>query len=429
MTCCVERLSAMSRRVASMVMCLVLVACGGGGSPLPQSPDVVLENPSSGANVMKVYVDAGPGNNEVNRLYTDITICQPGSTTNCQTIEHVLVDTGSTGLRILSSALNSGLTPTPITSSNQRLVNCVQFLDGSHAWGPMARVDLQLGGETISNLPVQLMGDAAYASTASRCGAAEDALTSASELGAQAVLGISHFANDCGESCTSNSGNGYYYQCSTADCTSVAGTTASLDQQLANPVPRLSANHNGFVVNLPPVPAPGAGTLRGEIILGIGTQENNLTGSVKLLSTDGNGYVNTRIDTTAAQATYSDAFIDTGSNGIYFDNNWSALSPCGSEGPGFYCPASDVSLRTSMTGQNSTSATVDFTVSNAGDLFAARDDAVIPNLSGPVGDSAIFDWGLPFYFGRKVYQGLQGKTATVGTQTATGPFIAFQAPD
>jgi hypothetical protein len=195
MTCYVDRLSAVARRTASMVLCLLLVACGGGGSPLPQSPDVALDNPGSGANIMKVYVDAGPNRNEVNRLYTDITICQPG-TNNCQTIDQVLVDTGSTGLRILASEINSTLVPTPLMNDGQRLLNCVQFLDGSHGWGPMARVDLKLGGETIANLPVQLMGDADYASTASNCGAAVDALINASELGAKAVLGISYFTND-----------------------------------------------------------------------------------------------------------------------------------------------------------------------------------------------------------------------------------------
>ena len=39
----------------------------------------------------------------VNILYVNVTICAPGSTTNCQTIDHVQVDTGSQGLRILSS--------------------------------------------------------------------------------------------------------------------------------------------------------------------------------------------------------------------------------------------------------------------------------------------------------------------------------------
>jgi hypothetical protein len=42
-------------------------------------------------------------------VFTTVTICAPGSTTNCQTIDHVQVDTGSVGLRIISSVLASGL--------------------------------------------------------------------------------------------------------------------------------------------------------------------------------------------------------------------------------------------------------------------------------------------------------------------------------
>jgi hypothetical protein len=179
-------------------------------------------------------------------------------------------------------------------------------------------------------------------------------------------------------------------------------------------------------VNLPAVPAPGAPTLMGEIVLGIGTQANNQVGSVSLLSTDEVGYVNTQITTTNAQKTYPKAFIDTGSNGLYFDNGLALLRECtNDEGPGFYCPSSDVQLSTTVTGQNRVSATVAFTVSNAGNLFASRNDAVMPNLAGPVGDSATFDWGLPFYFGRKVYQGLDGKSTTLDGQSVTGPFIAF----
>ena len=56
-------------------------------------------------NVQPITVNAGPANNYANGLFTSVTICVPGSTANCQTIDGVLVDTGSSGLRILSSAL------------------------------------------------------------------------------------------------------------------------------------------------------------------------------------------------------------------------------------------------------------------------------------------------------------------------------------
>ncbi len=41
--------------------------------------------------------------------FVTITVCAPAAPTNCQTIDHILVDTGSSGLRIISSALSSAL--------------------------------------------------------------------------------------------------------------------------------------------------------------------------------------------------------------------------------------------------------------------------------------------------------------------------------
>ena len=48
------------------------------------------------ANVASVVVDAGPaGTSDVNTLFTTVTVCVPGSTTSCQTIDHIQVDTAS----------------------------------------------------------------------------------------------------------------------------------------------------------------------------------------------------------------------------------------------------------------------------------------------------------------------------------------------
>jgi hypothetical protein len=64
---------------------------------------------SAGTNQVPLVVDAGPtGANVINIPYVSVTLCAPG-TTNCQTIDHVSVDTGDSGLRILASVLQPGL--------------------------------------------------------------------------------------------------------------------------------------------------------------------------------------------------------------------------------------------------------------------------------------------------------------------------------
>src|SRR5579862_3009903 len=69
------------------------------------------------ANTLPVVVDAGPSGlvaqNIVaaNTLYATVTICTPGSTSACQTIDHVQVDTGSIGLRIIQEAMSGTAVP------------------------------------------------------------------------------------------------------------------------------------------------------------------------------------------------------------------------------------------------------------------------------------------------------------------------------
>ena len=407
---------------------LGLVACGGGSSSPNSSTPVSLGNPSTGNNVMAVYVDLGPNGNDVNRLYTNITICQPG-TSVCETIDHVLVDTGSTGLRLLSEAVtNPAITQSSVRTGTNPLLSCAQFLDLSYAWGPVVKVDLQLGGETIPNLPTQLAGAPTYAALgqASACAGSGtyEALNTVAQLGAKGILGMGLLQRDCGSLCTTNAAIGYYYTCTTNACNAITGATASLSEQLRNPVPLLRFDNNGFVVNLPAVPAPGASSLTGEIVFGIDTQSNNAFSNVTALTTNSLGYIRrTQVTSSQAVATYASSFIDTGSNGIFFDSTWDALQPCGlrPDPEGFYCPSTDLALSAIMTGFNLSSKPVNFNVSNAKTLFQNRNDAVIPSLGGPINWIGIFDWGLPFYFGRKVFHGIDGEVTTLGT----GPFIAF----
>ena len=420
-----------SRWAALLVMTLVLLACGGGGAPPSASSG--LPKPTRGANVMPGYVDAGPGNNEVNRLYTDVTICQPGNPGNCQTIDHVLVDTGSTGLRLLAGLVNTSITQTRVNTGNATpLLNCTQFLDGSYAWGPVARVDLRIDGQTVSDLPVQLMGDNSVSNLDGGCSGNGQytAILDVDGLGAKGILGISYFAQDCGVYCTSqgepslgfhNKSNGYYYTCTSEACNGAVGATPALTDQLTNPVVRLNVNNNGFIINLPAAISPGSARLTGEVIFGIGTQVNNAFAAGAVLTTDPEGYVQTKLINLNPGQTFNDGFIDTGSNGIFFD---STINLCSKD---WYCPANPELVSASITGKNGQSTSISFTVGNAQRLFSQANYAVIPALAGPIGEdpanrpSAIFDWGLPFYYGRKVYQAIDGASTPAGI----GPFMAF----
>jgi len=429
--CCADLLHL---RVALVLVATLLSACGGGGggetaSTPPNVPGGPALNslPAAPAvqNEMRVYVDAGPPDTgyNVNRLYADVTVCfpgksSPGSATQCQTIEHVLVDTGSTGLRLLSSVMAPALSLNrQMSTDDLPLLNCAQFVDNTSAWGPVVIADIVLAGMKAANLPIQVVGDPAFnsltAATPSPCSG--KAMTTAKELGANGILGVGLFKEDCGVRCSDIVNNGAYYTCNDAGCTATVGARANLAQQVQNPVARFATDNNGVRINLPAVAAPGAPLVEGTLTIGIGTQS---LASVTVLSTNPSGRITTRLAAPNQPNNFTDSFIDSGSNGLFFD---STITKCGPGGEGFYCPASPTTLSATLEGANGATRALSFTVDKATDLFAGGVKHVLPTLAGDIGDARIFDWGLPFFYGRRVFFGIEGMASTLGP----GPFYAF----
>jgi hypothetical protein len=398
---------------------LAFVSCGGGGGGASVVPTPAPTNPS---NVVSVIVDAGPNSNSVNTLYTTVTVCVPGSTTSCQTIDHIQVDTGSYGLRLLAPVLTLSL-PVTTASDGNSLVECTQFVDG-YSWGPIALADIQVGEETATSVPIQVIGGSAFAvdPNCSNKGTAEDTVAA---FGANGILGIGVFEQDCGSGCApsttvDNSANGFYYSCTTAAC---VGTTVALNSQVLNPIRLFTTDNDGSILVLPSVAAPGTTTLTGSLIFGIDTQSNNASGSETILAVDGIGDFTTVFNS----QTLTQSFLDSGTNGIFFD--YTALTLCSDPNfKGFYCPAVPTSIAATLTGTNNTSITESFTVDNAQTLATNNPTfSVLPTLAGTFSTatssntSNTFDWGLPFYYGRRVFTAIENQRTAVDT----GPYVAF----
>ena len=232
--------------VASLGFLLLATGCGGGGDA----------SPSGGQNVQAITVDFGPTGN-INLLFATVTICAPG-TSNCQSIDHVLVDTGSTGLRILSGALSSSLSLRQQTNVNgDPFVECGQFASG-YTWGPVKVADVRMAGEQAGSIPIQVIGDPAFPAVPADCSAIGQALDSVNALGANGLLGVGVFQQDCGPACASSAIPiilGTYYICPRAGC---QPTRASLTQQLQNPIGMFPVDNNGVIIALPSVSATGS---------------------------------------------------------------------------------------------------------------------------------------------------------------------------
>jgi hypothetical protein len=356
-----------------------------------------------------VVVNGGPANNSVNTLYTSVTVCVPGTTT-CQTIDNIQVDTGSFGLRLLAQALTLML-PVTTAANGNALVECTEFVDG-FSWGPVALVDVQIAGESASSVPVQLIGDPRYPTVASDCSSAgqnpEDTIA---QFGANGILGIGPFAQDCGSFCVTNIPTpAVYNSCTPSAC---QGTLVTLTSQVQNPVTLFAADNNGTIISLPSVPADGEVDLTGSLIFGIDTQSNNQSGSQTVLTLDSTGSLTTIFN----GQTLNMSFIDSGSNATFFD---SSITPCSNSGfTSFYCPASTLTLQATLQGANGTSIVESFSVANAEMLDSTF--TAFPGLAGPNPTPGSFDWGLPFFFGRRVATAIEGNTTSAGT----GPYFAF----
>jgi Protein of unknown function (DUF3443) len=375
-------------------------------------------------NTQALQVNLGPGNfYGPNGLFTDVTICVSGTST-CQDIPNVLVDTGSEGLRLLSSQVTLTL-PVTTDSSGDPLQECIMYADGSYTWGPVATADIQLAAEKASAVPLQIISasDAFPAPSTCTSGGGPDGNTVAN-LGANGILGIGPFQQDCGTACTGSSPPAQYYSCPSSGCI-VAGVP--LANQLQNPVWLFPQDNNGVLISLQGVPAGGAPTVSGSLIFGIGTQSDNALGSAQLYTADGCGNISTTFNGT----TYSDSstscaggtFFDTGSQGLYILDS-AALNniPECTDAPPFYCPTSTVTFTATNTGANGTSAQVSFSIVNADAIFSSG-NAAFNNLAGSyAGSPTGFDWGLPFFLGRNVFVGIENENSPTGV---AGPYYAF----
>src|SRR5439155_124561 len=239
---------------------------------------------------------------------TSVTLCAPGSSSNCQTIDHIQVDTGSAGLRIIGSVLSSTLSlPQQVDAAGNPLAECAQFVDG-YTWGAVRVADLHIAGEQASSTPIQVIGDASFPTVPFSCSSSGPAENTVQSFGANGLLGVGVFLQDCGSACAQAAVPGTYYVCPAVNC---QPTAVALAKQLQNPVALFSADNNGVILQLPSVPAAGAATATGSLIFGIGTQSDNGLGGATVLGVNpstGN------IVTTFNNQTYTNSYIDGGAS-------------------------------------------------------------------------------------------------------------------
>ena len=451
------------------------LACGAASLQADPNPGALVTPAITGANVMPLTVDGSQclsindANSAVgpNSPCVSVTVCPPGASTsdpNCQVISGLLLDTGSVGLRVFKSVLNASLldqlTPVVPTGGSGVLAECVTYADGSADWGPVANATVFMGGESGVNTPIQLI-DGYYggwgANGWSICnnyagGSSNDVRLDlcptnvpahspvfGTGLGYNGILGVGMYAQDCGTACSSSDPTvnpGMYYTCS-GSLSSSTGCSANpiaqaTSKQVQNPVHQLSQDNNGVVLTLPSVGPNGVSSASGYVIFGIGTQSNN---------TPANGVTALPLSPYTGEITASlnggsdDTFIDSGSTfyNVPSGSSTSSLTDCTNYNPEyqyFYCPqnnsSSPVSLSFPLLGNGgSPSLPITIQIGNPIEIFSSPTNWVFSNIAikfNLVGFSNnTVDLGLPFYLGRTIYQGFEGKSSSL----ASGTYWAF----
>jgi hypothetical protein len=372
---------------------------------------------------MPLSVDATAYSN-LNILTTSITLCSTTTPTICQIIDHVLVDTGSVGLRVFASALKSTLNLTQqvsTTSNGNPVVECYPFASG-YTWGSVKFANVQLGGETVTNLAIQVMGDPLYSTVPTSCSSFGTSINTAAQVFANGILGVGLFKQDCQDFCIGASSlANIYYSCNMTSCTNIP---QNIPEQLQNPVSLFTKDNNGVIIQLNPIYTPKTGQLiaTGTMIFGVDTENNNVSTNTTTLTTNSAGMISTQYQ----GQTFTNSFLDTGSNVTMFTDN--TITSCPTSGalamPGFYCPPTQLLLTATSSGlNNSSSHTINFSVDNAASMVynSPFNYAAFTNIAAPAWTTTTFDWGLPFYYGNSVYTVIEGNTTTKGS----GPYFGW----
>lgn len=422
--------------VASPTTAVVTATAQSAGSaPANGSLEITVFPSGAGGNVATVNVNGGPvpGTVYPNAPFTSVTICNPGNATSvgnslCQTIDGILIDTGSSGLRILQSEIPLLSLRGFVDANGNTLYNCNSRVDGSYLWGPVATADVYISGEVATAVPIQVISSA-NAVTPSGCSNGGNVDNTPQLLGANGILGVGPEPTDCVLAGIDNCDGSQqaappnlYYACPSVGCTTDSSpVTLKQAQQVANPIPFMVStgnpngvnDSNGMILQLPGV-AGNAASVTGTMIFGIGTAPNNALGGATIYTLDSND----QFTTVYNGQTLTSSYIASGYNAFFFPDS---LPVC-AVNIEYFCPSSLTSLSATVTGATQGQSVVNFSVDNADDLLSSYpSDAAFSTLAGPKGTantcsggqgSCSFIWGLPFFYGRSVYTAIDQQPVT-----------------
>lgn len=358
----------------------------------------------------EIPLSVSTSNSGFNRLLVTVKVCVPG-TQKCTTIPNIMVDTGSTGLRLQAFALSSSSQlPALIGGDGKPAAECEHF-GGSNAWGTIHRIDLYLPGAVARDLPVQVV-DANERNRPEDCPASTGAATS------NGTLGIGWHETECEGECMNSARSPRFYSCGAEACQPIRGQVPAANI-LPNPITKFGdGTLNGYILELPQPGANGAREVRGRMVLGVGTAANNQLPSEAFPLPPG-GY----FPVTYRGRTYPRSYIDSGTpTYVLPDSDY----PLCAHPSWAICTSSEQHDTAEMQDGTGQTHPLAFLVGNYekqrdGGNGASR-NAATSAKQGATGMS----FGAPFFLGKRVALVLEGHKVP-GHPELTGPLYAWQA--
>ncbi|HZY96053.1 MAG TPA: DUF3443 family protein [Candidatus Cybelea sp.] len=325
----------------------------------------------------------------VNVPQVSVTVCSPQSA-SCQTIDHILVDTGSMGLRIFKQALSIALP----TDRGQPLAECVSFGTGN-AWGSVNVANVEMAGEPRVLVPIQVI-DPTYGTATLPAPCNANLLATPQSNSANGILGLAPVESD--DPFTQ------YYTCQSGSCTSVTmpnGTTVQ------NPVYLLPQDSNGIFILLKSIPSAGVQSVSGSVILGIGTEPVNggKANNDPNFVSSGSPYVTYNGSSFEFFTTYKgleySSIVDSGTNMMVFQDE--SITRCQALfiETDLYCPNPSPAALSAIPKDMSTGHVTYFSIADA-DVLGHSGNSAFNDL-GSHTYLNWFVWGFPFFFGKSVF--------------------------
>ena len=366
-------------------------------------PSHAMERP----NVLPLVMRTPHGG--FNRMVASVTVCEPG-TERCATVDDVMVDTGSTGLRLEASAMPTWLRLPAFPGPGGRpLAECLRFVHDT-AWGPLYRADVRLGGLTAKGLPLQVIDDQGGLQPQA-CPRSDVRPTS------NGTLGIGHHLYDCQGTCGQRADAPGVFVRDGAEWSPSEGAIEPA-YRLPNPVSYLPGHDNGIVIELPASPAGGAREVAGTLTFGVDAVAGDGAGTARILHLDAAGRFTTVLDGRSYPASY----IDSGTETYILRDD--SLPRCRTMAWA-YCVEPRRTLDAEMVGIDGKRIPTRFGVGNYQGVRERHAGASDDVAEAAEAQSTAFVWGAPFFLGRRVSVVMEGRRMG-DTPGLVGPFYAVQ---